>query len=156
MTQNSLDNSLKTRVLTFILQDEIYGIDITEIKEIIAYTKPTKIPKTPEFLVGVINLRGNIIPVVDLRKKFKMQSSESQNEAIVIASFSGVNLGFLVDSVEEVVPTDASMHSEPPKFSEKIDANYVRSMIRAGDRVIMLLNIESLFSSEELANFEGL
>jgi len=156
MSQHSLDNSLKTRVLTFILQDEIYGIDITEIKEIIAYTKPTKIPKTPNFLVGVINLRGNIIPVVDLRRKFKMIALESVNGAIVIVSFSGINLGFLVDSVEEVVPTESSMHSSPPKFSEKIDANYIKSMIRANEKVIMMLNVETLFSSEELSNFEGL
>jgi len=156
MPQHSLDNSLKTRVLTFILQDEIYGIDITEIKEIIAYTKPTKIPKTPNFLVGVINLRGNIIPVVDLRKKFKMIALESVNGAIVIVSFSGINLGFLVDSVEEVVPTESSMHSSPPKFSEKIDTNYIKSIIRANEKVIMMLNVETLFSSEELSNFEGL
>lgn len=83
--------------------------------------------------MGVINLRGNIVLVVNLRKKFKMQSSESQNKAIVIAPFSGINLGFLVDSIEKVVPTDNSMHSEPPKFSEKIDANYIKSMISTGE-----------------------
>lgn len=156
MAQESFNNSAKTRILSFILEDELYGIEITEIKEIIAYAKPTKIPKTPDFLVGVINLRGNIIPVIDLRTKFKMTQNTSLSAAIVIAFFNGINLGFLVDSVEEVVPTDNAMYSEPPKFREKIDSNYIKNMIRTENGVIMLLNLEALFSHQELAQFEGL
>lgn len=156
MAKESFNNSTKTRILSFVLDAECYGIEITEIKEIIAYAKPTKIPKTPDFLVGVINLRGNIIPVVDLRTKFKMEKNELLSSAIVIAFFNGINLGFLVDSVEEVVPTDNAMYSEPPKFGEKSNANYIKSMIRTEEGVIMLLNLEALFSYQELAQFEGL
>lgn len=157
MSAESINNGEKTRLLTFYLTEELYAIEIINIKEIIAYTKPTKIPKTPDFLVGVINLRGNIIPVADLRARFLMPKREdSSSAAIVITTLKGVNLGFMVDNVEEVVPTDASMYSEPPKFNTSIDSDYIKSMVRYEESVIMVLNLNSLFSDKDLENLEGL
>ncbi|MFP4332848.1 MAG: chemotaxis protein CheW [Campylobacterales bacterium] len=157
MSAESINNGEKTRLLTFYLTDELYAIEIINIKEIIAYTKPTKIPKTPDFLVGVINLRGNIIPVADLRARFMMPKNEdSSNGAIVITTLKGVNLGFVVDNVEEVLPTESSMYSDTPKFNTSIDSDYIKSMVRYEESVIMLLNLDSLFSDKDLENLEGL
>lgn len=157
MNTESTNNKETTRLLTFYLQDELYAIEITSIKEIIAYTKPTKIPKTPYFLVGVINLRGNIIPVADLRARFLMPKNEdSSNGAIVITTLKGINLGFVVDNVQEVVPTEPSMYSEPPKFNTAIDSDYIKNMVRLEESVIMVLNLNSLFSDKDLENLEGL
>lgn len=157
MSAESINNGEKTRLLTFYLTDELYAIEIINIKEIIAYTKPTIIPKTPDFLVGVINLRGNIIPVADLRARFLMtQNEDSANGAIVITTLKGVNLGFVVDNVEEVLPTDSSMYSDTPKFNTSIDSDYIKSMVRYEESVIMVLNLDSLFSDKDLENLEGL
>lgn len=144
------------RFLTFYLGDECYGINIESVSEIIALIKTTKVPKSPEYLRGVMNLRGIIIPVVDTRKRFGMPSvEESMHTAIIIVKIGSSNIGFVVDRVEEVSTATDEQVSEPPTFGMGIDATYIERMIRLDDSVVMVLDLNAIFSEDELTEFAG-
>jgi purine-binding chemotaxis protein CheW len=154
MEQNTLQ-SRRERYLTFYLGEEQYGIAIDRIKEIIAMMKVTNVPKTPEYMRGVINLRGLIIPVVDARLRFGMEpKAEDMHTAIVIVEVDKVSIGFIVDRVEEVATIDASHLSEPPKFGSGIDADFICSMAQMGENVAMILDVLKLFEADELMSLE--
>ena len=154
MEQNTAQ-SRRERYLTFFLGEEQYGIAIDRIKEIIAIMKVTNVPKTPEYMRGVINLRGSIIPVVDTRLRFGMETKdEDMNTAIVIVEVDKVNVGFIVDRVEEVASIDSSALSEPPKFGNSIDTDFICSMAQMGDNVVMILDVLKLFEADELISLE--
>jgi len=147
--------SRRERYLTFFLGDEQYGIAIDRIKEIIAMMKVTFVPKTPEYMKGVINLRGSIIPVVDTRLRFGMENQEADmHTAIIIVEVEKVNIGFIVDRVEEVASIDATHLSEPPKFGSTIDTDFICSMAQMGENVVMILDVLKLFEADELISFE--
>lgn len=139
------------RFLTFFVDEEQYGIEISKIKEIIAPITITHIPKTPDFLKGVINLRGSIIPVVDIRLKFEMEAREMDEEtAIIIYEVDKVSIGFIVDRVEDVLTFDDKHISEAPRFGSNIDTSFIENVAEVDDDVIMLLNLEKIFEAEEL------
>lgn len=145
------------RFLTIYLDDELYGIEISHIKEILALVKTTRIPKTPKYMKGVMNLRGNIIPVVDLRLRFNMPQREPDiYTAIVIINLKGANIGFVVDKVEEVLSIPQDKISPSPKFESKIGNEFISNIGILDEKVIMILNLDSLFTQEELSNFESL
>ncbi|MDD2905490.1 MAG: chemotaxis protein CheW [Sulfurimonas sp.] len=145
----------RERYLTFFLGEEQYGISITRIKEIIAIMKVTSVPKTPEYMRGVINLRGSIIPVVDTRLRFGMEVKEADmHTAIVIVEVEKINIGFIVDRVEEVASIDAANLSEPPKFGNHIDTDFICSMAQMQESVVMILDVLKLFEAEELVSLE--
>ncbi|DAB34455.1 MAG TPA: chemotaxis protein CheW [Sulfurospirillum sp. UBA12182] len=147
----------KNRFLTFYLEDEIYGVNIFEVKEIIAMMTTTAVPKTPAFIKGVMNLRGNIIPVVDMRLKFDMPHKEPEMyTAIVIINIEGKNIGFIVDKVEEVVNVEEENISAPPEFGSNIDTKFISKMARFNDKVIMILDLVALFGQEELNMVQSL
>jgi len=150
-------NVRKDRYLTFYLEDELYGMDIMSVQEIIAMMKTTKVPKTPKCVKGVMNLRGNIIPVVELRSKFEMPEKEpGMYTAIVIVKIEGTSIGFVVDRVEEVVTMGEDQLSEPPKFGAAINASYLKKMAQNGKEVIMILDLNSIFADDELAGLENI
>ena len=150
-------NVRKDRYLTFYLEDELYGMDIMSVQEIIAMMKTTKVPKTPKCVKGVMNLRGNIIPVVELRSKFEMPEKEAgMYTAIIIVKIDGTSIGFVVDRVEEVVSIGEDQLSEPPKFGAAINASYLKKMAQNGKEVIMILDLNSIFADEELVGLENL
>jgi purine-binding chemotaxis protein CheW len=139
------------RFLTFFVDEEQYGIEISKIKEIIAPITITHIPKTPDFVKGVINLRGSIIPVVDIRLKFEMQAREMNEEtAIIIYEVDKVSIGFIVDKVEDVLTFDDKHISEAPRFGSNIDTSFIENVAEVDDGVVMLLNLERIFEPEEL------
>lgn len=145
------------RFLTFYLQDEVYGVNIFDVKEIIAMMKTTPVPKTPKFIKGVMNLRGNIIPVVDMRLKFDMPETEPQMyTAIVIISLEGKSIGFVVDKVEEVVNVEDENISAPPEFGAHIDTRFIKNMARQKQKVIMILDLMALFGEEEFSMVQNL
>ena len=145
----------RERYLTFYLGDEQYGIAIDKIKEIIAMMKVTSVPKTPSFMRGVINLRGSIIPVVDTRSRFGMESrDEDMHTAIIIVEVEKVNIGFIVDRVEEVSSIDASNLSEPPKFGNQIDTDFICNVAQIEEHVVMILDVIKLFEADELVSLE--
>ncbi len=145
------------RFLTFYLENEIYGVNIFDVKEIIAMMKTTAVPKTPSYIKGVMNLRGNIIPVVDMRLKFDMSEKEPEMyTAIVIINIEGKNIGFIVDKVEEVVNVDEGSLSDPPEFGSTIDTRFIRKMARYKENVIMILDLMALFGNDELTMVQTL
>ena len=154
MEQNTTQ-SRRERYLTFFLGEEQYGIAIDRIKEIIAIMKVTNVPKTPEYMRGVINLRGSIIPVVDTRLRFGMETKEEDmHTAIVIVEVDKVNIGFIVDRVEEVASIDSANMSDPPKFGNNIDTDFICSMAQMEDNVVMILDVLKLFEADELISLE--
>lgn len=154
MEQNTAQ-SRRERYLTFFLGEEQYGIAIDRIKEIIAIMKVTNVPKTPEYMRGVINLRGSIIPVVDTRLRFGMETKEEDmHTAIVIVEVDKVNIGFIVDRVEEVASIDSAALSDPPKFGNNIDTDFICSMAQMDENVVMILDVLKLFEADELISLE--
>ena len=132
----------KDRVLTFVLSKEKYCIEIDKVQEIIAKMRTTPVPKTPSFIEGVMNLRGNIIPVVDMRLKFDMhRTDEMVYAAIIIVKVRTSSIGFIVDSVEEVITLDSSKLAQSPDFGTDIDISFIKSMAQYNDEVIMLLDL---------------
>ena len=143
------------RYLTFFLKEELYGIGIERVEEIIAMMKITAVPKTPEYVRGVMNLRGNIIPVVDMRKKFDMPiQEENMYTAIVIVAIEGTSIGFIVDTVEEVTQISEESISEAPRFGSGIDTSFISQMAQQNEKVIMLLDLAKIFDMQELASME--
>lgn len=139
------------RYLSFFVKDEQYGIEISHINEIIAMMKITHVPRTPDFVEGVINLRGSIIPIVDIRGKFGIERKEyDMNTAIIINEVSGFNIGFIVDRVEDVLTFNDKDLSEPPKFGSHIDTSFIDSVAEVGSDVILILNMEKVFDDDEL------
>jgi purine-binding chemotaxis protein CheW len=147
----------RERYLTFFLGEEQYGIAIDRIKEIIALMKVTYVPKTPEYMRGVINLRGSIIPVVDTRLRFGMEpQEETMHTAIIIVEVEKVNVGFIVDCVEEVASIDSSHLGAAPKFGSGVDTDFICSMAQIEEKVVMILDVLKLFEADELMSLEQL
>ena len=154
MEQNTTQTR-RERYLTFFLGDEQYGIAIDKIKEIIALMKVTYVPKTPEYMRGVINLRGSIIPVVDTRLRFGMATQEeTMHTAIIIVEVEKVNIGFIVDRVEEVASIDSSNLGAAPKFGSNVDTDFICSMAQIEENVVMILDVLKLFEADELISLE--
>lgn len=150
--EHSLSFAQRDKYLTMYLEGEVYGLDIGMVKEIIAVMNTTSIPKTPEYLEGVMNLRGNIIPVVNTRKKFGMATKETDDRtAIIIVSIEGSDIGMIVDGVEEVISVEKSQYSDSPQFESKnIDGEFIAKMARMKNDVVMILDIGRVFSEGDL------
>ena len=146
--------------LTFTLADETYGIGILKAKEIIGMMSITSVPKTPDFVKGVINLRGKVIPVIDLRLKFEMESIPySERTCIIVVEIDGesgtVLIGIVVDAVSEVVNITQEEIEETPAFGSRLDTDYILGMAKIEDGVKILLNIDKVLSSVEISNLEN-
>jgi len=148
------------QVVGFYLGEDEYAIYIHKVREIYAMTEIRKVPKAPQFVEGVINLRGNIVPIIDLRKRFDLDLNESRNTAKILIVELGKNqVGMIVDNVSEVMRfyTD-EIEKAPPMFSSNISSQYVQGVAKLNDKLIILLDIEKLLSFEEqsvLKNFKS-
>ncbi len=147
------------KYLTFTMADEEYGIGILKIKEIIGMMPITSVPQTPEFVKGVINLRGKVIPVIDLRLRFGMESIDyNERTCIVVVEIAGkagnVMIGIVVDSVSEVLNIKGEEIEETPTFGTKLNTDYILGMAKMEGGVKILLDIDSVLSSEEIKNLE--
>ncbi|HTX35230.1 MAG TPA: chemotaxis protein CheW [Bryobacteraceae bacterium] len=146
--------------LTFRLGEEVYAIDVAKVREVLDFTTITKIPRTPDFMSGVINLRGNVVPVVDLRLCFEMSKTEKTvNTCIVVVEMlvdgeSNV-IGALADSVEEVIDLEPEHIQPPPRIGVKIRTDFIKGMGRRDTQLIMILDIDRVFSTEEWSAFHG-
>jgi len=146
--------------LTFKLADEIFAFDVAKVREILELTSITKIPQTPEFMRGVINLRGSVVPVVDLRLNFGMQCTEQTvNTCIIVVEVNmngeAVILGVLADSVQEVVEMEPDRIEPPPQLGTKLNTAFIKGMGKVEDQFVMILDIDKVFSSEELSDIHG-
>ncbi len=143
------------KYLTFSLDNEEYGIGILKIKEIIGMMPITPVPRTPEFVKGVINLRGKVIPVIDLRLRFDMEEVEHTERTCIIVveiemQASQIVIGIVVDSVSEVLNIKGEDIEETPTFGGKLDTEYILGMAKMEGRVKILLNIEKTLGEGEL------
>lgn len=146
--------ALAREFLTFTLGAEEYGVDILKVQEIRGYDTVTRIPDAPEFIKGVINLRGTIVPVVDLRLKFKLgEAVYNALTVMIILNIGARVVGMVVDSVSDVIALDAAQLRPPPEFGSAFDARYLAGLGTVDDRMLILLDIEKLLSSAELALF---
>lgn len=149
--------SIKDRYLTFFLENEKYGVEILSVKEIIGLQKTIHVPRTPHYVKGVMNLRGQIIPVIDLRAKLDMEEiPAAMDTAIVIVQIGKLNIGFVVDRVDEVASIAESDLSEPPKFGSRVDTEFIKNMANTKGSVIMILDLEKIFGAEELESFSAM
>jgi len=149
-------NSTTNQYLTFTLNKDIYALDIASVREVLELTPITRIPRTPKFMRGVINLRGHAVPVVDMRLKFGMSRTEDTiNTCIIIVEvvFDGEStvMGALADSVREVIELTENMIEEPPRMGTTIKTEFIRGMGKQDDEFVIILDINKILSVEELA-----
>ena len=145
-----------TQYLTYKLGDEVYALDISKVREVLDFTSATKVPRTPDFMRGVINLRGSVVPVVDLRLKFGMAATEKTvNTCVIITEVTVDNdttvLGALADSVQEVIDLSPADISPAPRIGTRLRTEFIRGMGKRDDKFIIILDIDKVFSSDELA-----
>ena len=144
-------SALEGKFLTFILGKEIYGFEILKVREIIGLMDITTVPQTPEYMKGVINLRGKVIPVIDLRLKFSMQEKEHTDETcVIVVEVNNTSIGIIVDSVSEVLEITRGEIEESPHFGQDIDTSYIMGLGKVKEKIVILLDIEEILSSEEL------
>ena len=150
-------NSIETnQYLTFKLEDEVFGLAIGKVREVLDFTTITKVPRTPEYMRGVINLRGSVVPVVDLHLKFGLaQTEKTVNTCIIIVEISMEGeitvLGALADSVQEVVELEPEQIEPAPKIGTKLNTEFIKGMGKREEEFIILLDIDKVFSTEELS-----
>ena len=147
------------KYLTFVLAGEEYGIGILKIKEIIGMMPITTVPQTPEFVKGVINLRGKVIPVMDLRLRFGMEAMDyTERTCIIVVEIGGtagtVQIGIVVDSVSEVLNIKGEDIEETPTFGTKLRTDYILGMAKMEGGVKILLDIDQVLSDQEIADLE--
>lgn len=142
------------KYLTFNLGMEVYGIEILKVQEIIGMMSVTRVPKTPEFVRGVVNLRGKVIPVVELRLKFGLDRKDDTDRTCIIVvqvkvSGSPVIMGLIVDEVSEVLSVLADQIEASPSFGAKVDTDFILGMGKVGQKVVMLLDVDKVLSADE-------
>lgn len=152
----TIAESDQSEFLTFILGDEHYGLDIMRVKEIRGYEPVTKIANAPSFIKGVLNLRGDIVPIVDLRLKFSVGEATYDEFTIVIMLHIGERIvGIVVDAVSDVINIGSDDVKPPPEFGVTFDSQYLHGLVPMNENMIILLNIEALISSKELSLFDS-
>lgn len=152
----------ENQYLTFGIDGEVYAIPVSKVQEVLEYIKPVRLPKTADYLKGLINVRGTGIPVVDLRIRFGMDAVEvSRDSAIVVMEISQSNngviiIGALTDEVHEVIDLDESQLEPAPRFGSKIDADFIKCIGKKDDRFIMILDVDRIFNQDEARGLEEL
>ncbi len=141
--------------LAFKLENEVFAFDISKVREVLEFDTVTKVPQTPEMMKGVINLRGSVVPVIDMRIKFGMGATEKTvNTVIIIIEIDldgeSTMIGALVDSVNEVMDLDMDHIEPPPSIGTQLNTDFIRGMGKQDDQFIIILDIEKIFSSDEL------
>lgn len=142
--------------LTFILDGEVFALNITAVREVLDFTSVTKVPQTPDYMRGVINLRGRVVPVMDLRSAFGMPATATTvNSCIIISEMmqdgEPIILGAMADSVQEVLDLDPDQIEPPPHIGTHLKSDFILGMGKQGEQFVMLLDIEKVFSGQELA-----
>jgi purine-binding chemotaxis protein CheW len=140
------------KFLTFFLAGEEYGIEILKVHEILGMLPITRIPRAPEFMRGVINLRGKVIPIMDLRSRFVMPPCETAEACIVVAQIQRVQIGIVVDQVSEVCNITADEVEDTPSFGADVHTEYLLGLAKQGGKVKLLLDIDKILTLTELAS----
>lgn len=153
-TPSSTVDSRAGKYLTFFLSNEEYGLEILKVSEIIGMQPITRVPRVPDFVRGVINLRGKVIPITDLRVKFDMPIEEGRDEVIIVVQMRGVQTGLVVDRVSEVVAIADHEVEDAPAFGAGIRTEFLLGIGKTGGRVKLLVDIDRVLESTEVAAIE--
>ncbi len=147
--------ALGGKYLTFLLDGEEYGLEILKVRELICIMDITKVPQTPDFVRGVINLRGKVIPVIDLRLKFGLEETEYTEQTCIIVVDVGMLMGIIVDTVQEVHDIPGADIEPPPDLGASVDTDFMLGLGKVRDEVKILLDIEKVLTAEELVQVQA-
>jgi purine-binding chemotaxis protein CheW len=154
--QKQVNAEHSRELLTFTLGNEEYGIDILKVQEIRGYEAVTTIANSPEFIKGVINLRGNIVPIVDMRIKFNFGNvTYNETTVVIILNISSRVVGMVVDGVSDVITLKAEQIKPSPEFGAGMDAQYLQGLGTVDERMIILVDIEKMMSSRDMELIES-
>jgi len=150
-----------TQYLTFKLEDELFALDIGKVREVLDFTTITKVPQTPDYMRGVINLRGSVVPVVDLRLKFGMVMAEQTvNTCVIIVEVElegeKVVMGAMADAVQEVLDLEPDQIEPPPRIGTKLNTQFIKGMGKHNEQFIIILDIDEVFTQGELDLVHGM
>lgn len=160
VTQKSeLGIRLEGKYLTFLLDNEVYGVEILKVQEIIQLQKITPVPGASEFIRGVINLRGKVIPVIELRKKFNMsEAPDTEKTAIIVMMIERyddtVTMGIIIDDVREVMDVEAESIEKTPSLGGSVDTGFIMGICKSKGTVKMLLDIDKILSEDDMENLQ--
>ncbi len=148
-----------TKFVTYKLDQENYALDIDQVREVLDYTTITKVPQMPEFVRGVINLRGSVVPVVDLRAKFGLPATQRTVDTRILIVEVTVDqestvLGALADTVKEVIELEPDQIDPPPKIGTRLKTDFIRGVGKRDNEFIIILDVDRVFSSDDLAAFQ--
>lgn len=147
----------RMQLVTFSIGSEEFGVDILKVMEIIRTMEITKVPKAPPFVEGVINLRGLVIPIIDLRRRFGLEHKTLDTDTrIIVIEINGMTVGFVVDSVSEVLRIPASTVEPAPPVVAGLDSDYISGIGKLEDRLLILLDLDKLLSADDLENLSGI
>lgn len=141
--------------VVFRLNQEEYGVEITKIREITEYKKNTKVPNTPDFIDGIINLRGNIIPVIDLKRKFHLEQKEfDSSHRIIITQLLDKQVGFIVDDASQVLRIDEQNIDAAPDIILNVEQKFITGIGKVEEKIIIILDLEEILSEKEQTEFQ--
>ncbi|WP_246317770.1 chemotaxis protein CheW [Desulfoluna butyratoxydans] len=147
------------RFLAFMLHGEVYALDIMQVREVLDYTEITTVPRMPDFMRGVINLRGGVVPVVDLRLKFGMPATEKGVNTCIVIMETDIDgeralIGALADSVREVLDLEPDQIEPAPRIGTRLKTEFIKGMGKKNDEFIIILDIDRVFSADELSGVQ--
>jgi purine-binding chemotaxis protein CheW len=153
---NTAEQLETSQFLTFALAEDIFAIDVVMAKEVLDYAEVTRVPQTPDYMLGVINLRGAVVPVIDMRRKFGMVDIERTRDSCIIVveiELDGeiITIGALADSVQEVMNMNESQIEPPPRIGTKLNTEFIYGMGNLSDKFVIILDINKVFTADELA-----
>ncbi len=141
--------------VTFVIAEENYGVEVLKVQEIIGMTGIVFVPNSPDFMKGVINLRGSVVPVVDMRKRFHMEERQyDMFTVIIIVEIKKMLVGMIVDSVSDVVGIPEAGIHDTPHFTAKIDTQFIAGIGQINEKLVILLDIDEIFSADEMKTME--
>ena len=150
LNQKKQDDQL-LQLVTFSIGEEEFGVNILKVQEIIRTMEITKVPRAPDFVEGVINLRGKVIPIIDLRRRFGLAPrGHDKNTRIIVIEINNIIVGFVVDAVSEVLHIPASTVEPPPPVVAGVESDYVSGVGKLQDRLLIMLDLDRLLSSEDM------
>lgn len=147
----------EAKVIVFRLKDEEYGVEVHQVKSIEKLEHITRVPRTPEFVKGVINLRGVVTPIIDLRKRFDLEESEyTESTRIIIVAVGELEVGLIVDAANDVIDIPVDAVEPPPEVVGGVEAAYLRGVAKLDKRLLILLNLDKVLSTEEIKQLDTL
>ncbi len=149
-SQKRQDDEL-LQLVTFSIGEEEFGVNILKVQEINRTMEITKVPRAPEFVEGVINLRGKVIPIIDLRRRFGLVSKpEDKDTRIIVIEINNIIVGFVVDAVSEVLRIPASTVEPPPPVVAGVESDYISGVGKLKDRLLIMLDLDKILSTEDM------